>query len=84
MAYIQPDHLNDIEKIYQKYYDPAKWELRKMGCSSYDFKDFYQEAFLVILEKNRISGDPVRSPQSYFIKICKNIWSDEMKRSGKY
>jgi DNA-directed RNA polymerase specialized sigma24 family protein len=76
--------LEEINKLYQGIYATAKSELRKSGCSSQHFDDIFQEVIIIIFEKQKTAGIPVRNPQGYITQTCKYLWFKERKRQDNH
>lgn len=79
-----PFLLNDLNVLYIKFYSVVQRELRKLGCSSMNFNDIYQEAFILLFEKQMTSIAVMRNPQSYITQMCKFMWFKERKRKDKH
>jgi len=47
--------LEDIKKLYKEVYATASNELRRSGCDSNIFEDIYQEAFIILIKKKKVS-----------------------------
>jgi RNA polymerase sigma factor (sigma-70 family) len=76
--------LEDSNKLYKQYYYPAKNVLRKYGCNGTIFEDLYQEAFIILVDKQKTAGIELKSQQTYITQICKNKWFKERKRMMIY
>ena len=72
--------LNDVNYLYQEYYQDAKKELKRWGCESQIFKDIYQDAFIILIEKLKNSGTETIIYSGYIVNLCKNLWFRERKR----
>ena len=72
--------MTDLISLYKRYYNPAKRELRKVGCSSFIFEDLYQESFFILMRMKKEQGKSLDHPYTYIIRICKSLWIEECKR----
>jgi len=73
-----------LESLYKECYASAKRELRKDGCSSFDFDDLYQDSFLILADMQKGSRKPLRHPYTYIIRICQSLWLKGRKRRELY
>jgi RNA polymerase sigma factor (sigma-70 family) len=72
--------LEDLSKLYRRYYYTTKEALRKWDCPGYVFDDIYQDVFSILLEKQKHAGDEIKNPLAYIIQMCRLRWYTERKK----
>jgi hypothetical protein len=71
---------NDVIYLYHKCYKYAKSVLRKWGCNSQNFKDIYQDVFIILMGRQINSETETEISSGYIINLCKYLWFKERKK----
>ncbi|HEY5590331.1 MAG TPA: sigma-70 family RNA polymerase sigma factor [Paludibacter sp.] len=83
------DGLNDNRSIiyhhlYMKYFRTIYWYLRQNSGSFEQAKDIFQDALVIILEKDKQDNlDITCDFGTYLFSICKNLWLAQLRKHNR-